>query len=155
MFLVVNLYFVFGYAWWSCKGKKRHDERRDPHTTMKNRFHHTVKVKVLGSISYRSTISLVFIRSNKISRHYNQEIVEPHVFSYLTNLQQDNTRPHLVKRTMDFNQYHINCLPWISISPDLSPIKKYETSLVEQVVNLSALPQSLAAAALRHEVEVT
>lgn len=150
MFLVVNLYFVFR----SCKDKKRRDERGDPHITMENRFHHTVKVKVLGSISYRSTISLVFIRSNKISRHYNQEIVEPHVFSYLTNLQQDNTRPHLAKRTMDFNQYHINCLPWISISPDLSPIKKYET-LVEQVVNLSALPQSLAAAALRHEVEVT
>lgn len=138
MFLVVNLYFVFGYAWWSCKGKKRHDERRDPHTTMENRFHHTVKIEVLGSISYPSRISLVFIRSNKTSCHYNQEVVKPHVLSYLTTLQQYNTRLHLSKRTMDFfNQDHVNCLPWISISPDLSPIKKYETSLVEQVVNLS------------------
>ncbi|GFV15010.1 uncharacterized protein TNCV_319781 [Trichonephila clavipes] len=59
--------------------------------------------------------------------HYVAQVVEPVVLPLLqvapkTVLQQDNSRPHVARRTPN-SQTRFDILPWPVNSPDLSPIK--------------------------------
>jgi hypothetical protein len=61
---------------------------------------------------------------------YGDEIVQPYVIPFIqaqannVTFQQDNAQPHAAQVVRDYlTQQHVDLLPWLAVSPDLSPIE--------------------------------
>jgi transposase len=70
----------------------------------------------------------VHVLGNLTAVRYRDEILQPHLMHVIDRqrelFQQDKSRPHTVRVTMDYlEQNNINVLPWPSKSPDLNPIE--------------------------------
>ncbi|CAH1975670.1 unnamed protein product [Acanthoscelides obtectus] len=138
--------------------RRRRGERRNPQFFVERHVHHTVGVMVWGAIAYGSRSSLIFIRGNMNAQRYIHEVLEPHLLPYLDTLadptfQQDNTRPHVARVTIDFFQHNdVTLLRWPPRSPDLSPIEHVWDMMGRRLLNLQRPPQTLEA--LREELMV-
>jgi hypothetical protein len=105
-------------------------------------------VMIWTAISNGSKTELVYVPGNLTAVRYRDEILQTHlmyVFDRQSELfQQDNSRPHAARLTMDYlEQNNINVLPWPSKSADLNPIEYLRDHLdkrVRQSVNLHLRP---------------
>ena len=87
-------------------------------------------VMVWAGISIGGRTDLVFIDGNLDSRRYIDEVLRPHVLSYLAAIgngaifQDDNVRPHRGKNVVDFLEENgVEHMEWPAISPDMSAIE--------------------------------
>ncbi|GFV39709.1 DDE_3 domain-containing protein [Trichonephila clavipes] len=67
------------------------------------------------------------MRGTLTGQRFFDDIVRPHVGPFLNGLpgaifQQDNARPHIARVAQDVLR-HFQTLPWLSRSPDLSPVE--------------------------------
>ncbi|CAH1971392.1 unnamed protein product [Acanthoscelides obtectus] len=137
---------------------RRRGERRNPQFFVERHVHHTVGDMVWGAIAYGSRSPLIFIRGNMNTQRYIHEVLEPHLLPYLdtlagTTFQQDNSRPHVARVTIDFFQHNdVTLLSWPPRSPDLSPIEHVWDMMGTRLLNLQRPPQTLEA--LREELVV-
>ncbi|GFV16151.1 transposable element Tcb2 transposase [Trichonephila clavipes] len=116
----------------------RHPGERynSPHTVLS----HTVRtagVMVWGAIAYDSRSTLIMMRGTLTGQRYVDDIHRPHVGPFLNGrpgaiFQQDNARPHTVRVAQDFLR-HIQTLPWLASSPDLSPVELVWDQLKQQM----------------------
>ena len=59
--------------------------------------------------------------------------------------QQDNTRPHTARVSMNFLQaQNVNCMHWPSLSPDMAPTKHVWDALGRRVDNRPIKPTTVA-----------
>ncbi|KAK3083895.1 hypothetical protein FSP39_004845 [Pinctada imbricata] len=89
-----------------------------------------ISIMVWGAISYHHRSRLVVVPGNLAGVRYRDEILAPVVVPLmnanrgLTLLQQDNARCHTARVCSTYlQQQHVNVLPWLAKSPDLSPIE--------------------------------
>jgi len=87
-------------------------------------------VMIWTAISYNRRRHLVRVQGNLTAPRYIDDILQPHMLRVIAPpremFQQDNTRLHTARVTMDFLiQNNINILPWPSKSPDLNPIEHF------------------------------
>ncbi|KAK3082687.1 hypothetical protein FSP39_002633 [Pinctada imbricata] len=87
-------------------------------------------IMVWGAISYHHRSRLVVVPGNLTGVRYRDEILAPVVVPLmnanrgLTLFQQDNARCHTARVcSIYLQQQHVNVLPWLAKSPDLSPIE--------------------------------
>ena len=87
-------------------------------------------VMVWGCISAHGRTLLVIINGNLNAHCYLEEVVRPHVLSFVRGqrrnmtFQQDNARPHITRLIMNFLRHeNVLVMAWPSMSPDLSPIE--------------------------------
>ena len=83
---------------------------------------------VWGGISHGLKSQLVVIDGNLTAARYRDEILRPHVISFLQQhnltLQQDNAKPHVARICQVFlANNNVQPLYWPPYSPDLSPIE--------------------------------
>jgi hypothetical protein len=89
---------------------------------------------------------------------YRDEIVQPFVIPFIqaqannVTFQQDNARPHVARVVRDYlTQQNVDLLPWLAVSPDLSPIehvwdemgRRYAIILPNQPVTLAEMGPAL------------
>ncbi|GBM11129.1 Transposable element Tcb2 transposase [Araneus ventricosus] len=112
---------------------------------------HDNGVRVWSSPDETST--LVVVRGPLTGQRYVDDILQPHVGSFLNGLpgaifQQDNARPHTARVAQDFLS-HAQTLPWPARCPDLSPIEhvwdqlKHQMPLCHSVHDLEVAVQDL------------
>ncbi|GFV97893.1 transposable element Tcb1 transposase [Trichonephila clavipes] len=82
----------------------------------------------LRAIAYDSRCTLIVIRGTLTGQRYVDGILRPLVGPFLNGLtgaifQQDNARPHTARVAQDFLR-HFQTLPWLTRSPDLSPVEQ-------------------------------
>ncbi|GFU85557.1 transposable element Tcb2 transposase [Trichonephila clavipes] len=92
---------------------------------------------VWGAIAYDTRSTLVVMRVTLMDQRYVDNILRPHVESFLNGLQgaifqQDNARPHTARVAQDFLR-HFQTLPWLTRSPDLSPVEHVWNQLKQQM----------------------
>ncbi|GFV59463.1 transposable element Tcb1 transposase [Trichonephila clavipes] len=101
-------------------------------------------IKVWGGIAYHSRTPLVRIDSTLNSQRYISEVLEPVVLPYFQSLdtaifQQDNARPHVARIVQRFFVNHnIELLPWLTRSPDLSPIEYIWSMVAQRLTQISS-----------------
>jgi hypothetical protein len=80
-----------------------------------------------AAISNDCKTDLVHVPGNLTAVRYRDEILQPHPMHVIDRqrelFQQDNTRLHTARVTMDYLEQNINVLHWPSKSSDLNPIK--------------------------------
>ncbi|GFW03973.1 transposable element Tcb2 transposase [Trichonephila clavipes] len=81
----------------------------------------------LGAIAYDSRSTLIVMRGTLTGQRYVDDILKPHVGSFLNGLpraifQQDNVRPHTARVAQDFLR-HFQTPPWPARFPDLSLVQ--------------------------------
>ncbi|GFW77175.1 transposable element Tc1 transposase [Trichonephila clavipes] len=84
---------------------------------------------VWGDVSYQEQSQLLRIQGFFKCNRYTREVLEPKVVSFLQGIpgaifQEDNARTHNARNVPDFfSVQHMQLLPWLASSPDISPIK--------------------------------
>ena len=84
---------------------------------------------VWGGVHCTGKTNLNVIRQTLYARRYCDDILHPVLVPFMHRnnrfvFQQDNTRPHIARLSMNFLQANnVNTLPWLSRSPDLAPIE--------------------------------
>ncbi|GFV64597.1 transposable element Tcb1 transposase [Trichonephila clavipes] len=108
--------------------------------------HHTgpvLGIMVRDGIVYHSRTPLVRIAGTLNSQRYISEVLKAVVLPYLQGLptdifQQDNARPHVARIVQRFFVNHqIELLPWLSRSPDLSPIEKMLPIVAQRLTQIT------------------
>ncbi|GFT52131.1 transposable element Tcb1 transposase [Trichonephila clavipes] len=79
-----------------------------------------------GAIAYDSRSTLIVMRGTLTDQRYVDDVLRLHVGPFLNGLpgaifQQYNARPHTARVAQDFLR-HVQNLPWLARSPDLSPV---------------------------------
>ncbi|GFV65431.1 transposable element Tcb2 transposase [Trichonephila clavipes] len=97
----------------------------------------TSGVMVWGAIAYDSRSTLIVLRGTLTGQRCVDDILRPHVGPFLNglpgaNFQQDNARPHTTRVAQDFLR-HFQTLPWLALSPDLSPVEHVWDQLKRQM----------------------
>ncbi|GFV91133.1 transposable element Tcb2 transposase [Trichonephila clavipes] len=82
-------------------------------------------------------VTLPAQRGTLTGQHYVDYILRPHAGPFLNGLtgaifQQDNARPHTERVAQDFLR-HFQTLPWLTRSPDLSPVEHEWDQLKRQM----------------------
>ncbi|GFX24232.1 tolloid-like protein 2 [Trichonephila clavipes] len=99
-------------------------------------------IMVWGGIGYHYRIPLVHIAGTLNSQRYVSEVLEPVVLPYLQGLataifQQDNARPHVARIVERFVNHQIELLPWLSRSPDLSPMENMWSMVAQRLTQIT------------------
>ncbi|GFX57978.1 hypothetical protein TNCV_4047371 [Trichonephila clavipes] len=102
----------------------------------------TPGIMVWGGIGYHSRTPLVHIAGTLNSQRYISEVLEPVVLPYLQGFataifQQNNARPHVARIVQRFFvNHHIELLPWLAHSPDLSPIENMWSMVAQRLTQI-------------------
>ncbi|GFX01183.1 transposable element Tcb1 transposase [Trichonephila clavipes] len=115
---------------------RRPGERYNPPTVLRHTAR-TAGVMVWRAIAYDSRSTLIVMRGTLTNQRYVDDILRPHVGSFLNGLpgvifHQDNVRPHTARVAQDFLR-HFQTLPWPARSPDLSPVEHVWDQLKRQM----------------------
>ncbi|GFV21915.1 transposable element Tcb2 transposase [Trichonephila clavipes] len=111
------------------------------------------RVRVWRRPAYDSRSTLIVMRGTLTGQRYVDDFLRPHVEPFLYGLpgailQQDNARPHTARVAQDFLR-HFQTLPWLTRSPDLSPVEhvwdqlKWQMSSCHSVHDLELAVQDL------------
>ena len=82
-----------------------------------------------GGITSNTKTDLITVQGTLTAAGYCAQIVQPVIVPFAHQrpgviIQQDNTRPHTARNTMDvLNNNNVHLLEWPSRYPDLSPIE--------------------------------
>ncbi|GFU83183.1 transposable element Tcb1 transposase [Trichonephila clavipes] len=116
----------------------RHPGERynSPHTVPRHTAR-TAGVMVWGPIAYDRRSTLIMMCGTLTGQCYVDDILRPHVRPFLNGLpgaifQQDNAPPHTAKVAQDFLR-HFQTFPWLTCSPDLSPVEHVWDQLKRQM----------------------
>ncbi|GFY30851.1 transposable element Tcb2 transposase [Trichonephila clavipes] len=106
---------------------RRPGERYNSPPTVLRHTARTAGVMVWGPIAYDSRFTLIVMRGTLTGQRYVDDILRPHVRPFLNGLpgaifQHDNARLHTARVAQDFLR-HLQTLPWLARSPDLSPVE--------------------------------
>ncbi|GFY36085.1 transposable element Tcb2 transposase [Trichonephila clavipes] len=106
--------------------------------TVQRHTAHTAGVIVWGVIAYDNWSTLIVMLGTLTGQHYVDDILRPHVGPFLNDLpgaifQQDNARPHTARVAQDFLR-HFQTFPWLTRSPDLSPVEHVWDQLKRQML---------------------
>ena len=120
---------------------RRRKERHVPATMIPRVAYQGGGVMVWAGISATAKTDLVFIDGNFNGQRYIDEVLTPHVLSFLRQIpvadpifQDDNARPHRARIVDDFlRDNNVNRLDLPAMSPDLSCIEHVLNVLVRAV----------------------
>ncbi|GFY14149.1 transposable element Tcb2 transposase [Trichonephila clavipes] len=130
---------------------RRRGELINPAFILQRHTAPTAGVMVWGVIAYYTWSLITLIHGAMTAQRYVHDIFQPHVLPLMAGLpgaifQQDIARPHTARMSQN-SLRPINTLPWLSRSPDLTPIEhiwdhltwkvEQPTSLVELQVRYS------------------
>ncbi|GFT03312.1 uncharacterized protein TNCV_2984912 [Trichonephila clavipes] len=102
-------------------------ERLNPALALQRHIAPTASVMVWDAIDYNTLSPLVLIRVTMTAQWYVHDIQQPHVLSLMQWLpgaifKQDNARPHMARVSHNCI-LTVTTLPWLTQSPDFSPIE--------------------------------
>ena len=120
-------------------------------------IHNTVFTVSFHPVWLYMLVSCVIINNNLTGIRYRDDIIRPDVLPFVQAqghnilLQQDNARPHNARVITNFlRQQNIAVLPWLLVSPDLSPteqvwdeMERRVRRVQNQLVMLAQLGQTL------------
>ncbi|GFW59990.1 transposable element Tcb1 transposase [Trichonephila clavipes] len=114
--------------------------------------HHNGRIRVWRHRGERMLNSCVMHHWFCTGQRYISEVLEPVVLPYLRGLataifQQDNARPHVARIVQRFFVNHqIELLPWLALSPDLSPTENMWSMVAQRLTQITppvAIPDHL------------